>query len=103
MCSQEWKASTLSHVSVGVLEINITSRRSSTFDILHYLNLKYQEKNCLQKIYMNQSLFNLSDPPEQLYSMGSGIFQAAQSLTMISFKLVLQKSHISAQERTSEL
>ena len=64
MCNQEWTASTPSHVSVGVLEINITSCMSSTFYFLQYLNLKYQNKNCLQTIYMNQSLFNLSDPPE---------------------------------------
>lgn len=44
MCSQEWKASTLSHVSVGVLEINITSQRSSTFDILQYLKSKVSEQ-----------------------------------------------------------
>lgn len=49
MCSQEWKASTLSHVSVGVLEINITSQRSSTFDILQYLKSKVSEQELFAK------------------------------------------------------
>lgn len=46
-----------------------SSRDNITKGLQHLIyfsiwNLKYQNKNCLQKLYMNQSLLNLSDPPE---------------------------------------